>query len=131
MRRAPSTASCSTLTSVIAAALVDRGRGHKIPARPAVRDGVALGLDDGAIVCVAGKPEQLIEIAAASAQELAQLAWHCLSPRHDRESLLGRHSAGAVERALAAALDDVGSAAFRADLASMHHETQYTRLFRS
>jgi urease accessory protein len=34
-------------------------------------------------------------------------------------------------RALATPLDDVGSAAFRADLASLRHETQYTRLFRS
>jgi urease accessory protein len=34
-------------------------------------------------------------------------------------------------RALAATLDDLGSATFRADLATMHHETQYTRLFRS
>jgi urease accessory protein len=34
-------------------------------------------------------------------------------------------------RALAASLDDLGSANFRADLASMRHETQYTRLFRS
>jgi urease accessory protein len=34
-------------------------------------------------------------------------------------------------RALATALTEVGSAAFRADLASMRHETQYTRLFRS
>jgi urease accessory protein len=34
-------------------------------------------------------------------------------------------------RALATALDQVGGAAFRADLAGMHHETQYTRLFRS
>src|SRR6202000_1337975 len=30
-------------------------------------------------------------------------------------------------RALAASLDDLGSATFRADLASMRHETQYTR----
>ena len=30
-----------------------------------------------------------------------------------------------------ASLDDLGSATFRADLASMRHETQYTRLFRS
>ncbi len=30
-----------------------------------------------------------------------------------------------------ATLDDLGSAAFRSDLAAMHHETQYTRLFRS
>jgi urease accessory protein len=34
-------------------------------------------------------------------------------------------------RALAATLDNLGSATFRADLASMRHETQYTRLFRS
>ncbi len=34
-------------------------------------------------------------------------------------------------RALAASLDDLASATFRADLASLRHETQYTRLFRS
>ncbi len=34
-------------------------------------------------------------------------------------------------RALVASLDDLGGAAFRADLAGMRHETQYTRLFRS
>ncbi len=36
-----------------------------------------------------------------------------------------------AQRALTATLDDLGSATFRADLASMRHETQYTRLFRS
>ena len=30
-----------------------------------------------------------------------------------------------------ATLDDIGSASLRADLAAMHHETQYTRLFRT
>ena len=39
--------------------------------------------------------------------------------------------AATAGRALAASLDDLGSATFRADLASMRHETQYTRLFRS
>jgi urease accessory protein len=34
-------------------------------------------------------------------------------------------------RALRASLDDLGGATFRADLASLCHETQYTRLFRS
>jgi len=34
-------------------------------------------------------------------------------------------------RALRATPDDLGSATFRADLASLRHETQYTRLFRS
>jgi len=51
----------------------------------------------------------------------------------------GQHVIAALEsviadtaaRALATALDDVGSAALRADLASLRHETQYTRLFRS
>jgi urease accessory protein len=38
---------------------------------------------------------------------------------------------GIVARALAAGLDDVGGAAIAADVASMRHETQYTRLFRS
>lgn len=33
--------------------------------------------------------------------------------------------------ALTASLDDIGSASFRADIASQKHETQYTRLFRS
>ena len=36
-----------------------------------------------------------------------------------------------AQRALATKLDDVGGAAFRADIASMKHETQYTRLFRT
>ena len=36
-----------------------------------------------------------------------------------------------ASRALATALDDIGGAAFRADIASMRHERQYTRLFRS
>jgi urease accessory protein len=36
-----------------------------------------------------------------------------------------------VAPALAASLDDLGGAALAADIASMRHETQYTRLFRS
>ena len=36
-----------------------------------------------------------------------------------------------AQRALVTSLDDMGAAAFRADLASLRHETQYTRLFRS
>ncbi len=40
-------------------------------------------------------------------------------------------AAEAALRALVTALDDVGGATLRADMASMLHETQYTRLFRS
>src|SRR5579871_511232 len=36
-----------------------------------------------------------------------------------------------AKRSMAASLDDLGSTTFRADIASMRHETQYTRLFRS
>jgi urease accessory protein len=39
--------------------------------------------------------------------------------------------AATTRRALHTPLDDVGSATLRADIASMRHETQYTRLFRS
>lgn len=39
--------------------------------------------------------------------------------------------AATTKRALTAALDDAGSAVYRADIAAMRHETQYTRLFRS
>ena len=36
-----------------------------------------------------------------------------------------------ASEAMTASLDDLGSSAFRSDLASLRHETQYTRLFRS
>jgi urease accessory protein len=39
--------------------------------------------------------------------------------------------ADTAKRAAVTQLDEVGGASFRADLASMRHETQYTRLFRS
>jgi urease accessory protein len=39
--------------------------------------------------------------------------------------------AATAQRALITPLDEIGSCAFRADIASMRHETQYTRLFRS
>ena len=40
-------------------------------------------------------------------------------------------TAETARRAIMATFDDLGSATFRADLASARHETQYTRLFRS
>ncbi|MBB5752424.1 urease accessory protein UreF [Prosthecomicrobium pneumaticum] len=44
---------------------------------------------------------------------------------------LGPEVAAAVAASRGRPLDDLGGAAFRADIASMKHETQYTRLFRS
>ena len=54
----------------------------------ALRDGDGLVLDDGAIVRVAGRPEPLIEIAAADAHELARLAWH-IGNRHIDVQIVG------------------------------------------
>ena len=39
--------------------------------------------------------------------------------------------AATAARALTTPLDELGTCAFRADIAGMKHETQYTRLFRS
>ena len=39
--------------------------------------------------------------------------------------------AAATQAAITTPLDEVGGATFRADIAGMRHETQYTRLFRS
>ena len=44
---------------------------------------------------------------------------------------LGATIDAVIAEAAAATLDDLGGAALRADIASMKHETQYTRLFRS
>jgi urease accessory protein len=88
--------------------------------------------------------------AAAHGIELAPtldafaFSWACaLTSAAIRLSVVGQTDAQGVVAALAAALsaaaqsslaltlDDIGGAAFSADLASLEHETQYSRLFRS
>jgi urease accessory protein len=59
-----------------------------LPHATALKDGDGLVLEDGAIVCVAGKPEPLVEIAAQNPQELARLAWH-IGNRHVDMQVLG------------------------------------------
>src|SRR5215470_16391022 len=59
-----------------------------LPHATALKDGDGLVLDDGAIVRVAGKPEPLIEITAASAEALARLAWH-VGNRHTDMQVIG------------------------------------------
>ena len=59
-----------------------------LPQATALRDGDGLVLDDGSMVRVAGKPEPLIEISAASAQELARVAWH-IGNRHIEVQVVG------------------------------------------
>jgi urease accessory protein len=59
-----------------------------LPHATALRDGDGLVLEDGSVVRVAGKPEPLVEIAAASAHELARLAWH-IGNRHTDVQIVG------------------------------------------
>jgi urease accessory protein len=59
-----------------------------LPGPTMLHDGDGLVLDDGAIVRVAGKAEPLVEIAAASADHLARLAWH-LGNRHTDVEIAG------------------------------------------
>src|SRR5262247_4446108 len=59
-----------------------------LPHATALRDGDGLVLEDGAIVRVAGKPEPLVEIAAASPHDLARLAWH-IGNRHTDVQVAG------------------------------------------
>jgi len=53
-----------------------------------LRDGDGLVLDDGAIVLVAGAPEELIEISAHGPLDLVRLAWH-LGNRHTEVQVVG------------------------------------------
>jgi urease accessory protein len=59
-----------------------------LPQATVLRDGDGLVLDDGSIVLVSGKCEPLVEVAAASPQELARLAWH-IGNRHTDLQIVG------------------------------------------
>ena len=59
-----------------------------LPHATALKDGDGLVLEDGTIVRVAGKAEPLLEITAASPQELARLAWH-IGNRHTEVQMVG------------------------------------------
>jgi urease accessory protein len=59
-----------------------------LPKATALHDGDGLVLDDGAMVRVVGRPEPLVEIAAADAHELARLAWH-IGNRHIDVEIVG------------------------------------------
>jgi urease accessory protein len=59
-----------------------------LPRAATLRDGDGLVLDDGSIVKIVGKPEQLIEIATSSPHELARLAWH-IGNRHTEVQVIG------------------------------------------
>jgi urease accessory protein len=59
-----------------------------LPLATVLRDGDGLVLDGGDMVRVVGRPEPLIEIAAADSHELARLAWH-IGNRHVDVQIVG------------------------------------------
>jgi urease accessory protein len=59
-----------------------------LPHATVLRDGDGLVLEDGSIVRVAGKREPLVEVTAASPQQLARLAWH-IGNRHTEVEIIG------------------------------------------
>jgi urease accessory protein len=59
-----------------------------LPQAAVLKDGDGLVLDDDCVVRVVGRPEPLVEIAAADAHELARLAWH-LGNRHTEMQVAG------------------------------------------
>ena len=61
-----------------------------LPQAMALRDGDGLVLEDGGIVRVIGRPEPLVEIAAANGHDLARLAWHIGNRHVDVQLVDGR-----------------------------------------
>ena len=59
-----------------------------LPHATVLRDGDGLVLDDGAIIRVAGKPEPLVEISAASPSDLVRISWH-IGNRHADVQIVG------------------------------------------
>jgi urease accessory protein len=59
-----------------------------LPHATVLHDGDGLVLDDGSIVRVVGKPEPLVEIAAASEVDRLRIAWH-LGNRHVEVQVAG------------------------------------------
>jgi urease accessory protein len=87
-----------------------------LPQAALLRDGDGLVLDDGSIVRVVGKPEPLVEIAAASEAERLRIAWH-LGNRHvevqvagDRLRIRRDHVLEAMLRGLGATLTPIEAA---------------------
>jgi urease accessory protein len=59
-----------------------------LPQPVALHDGDGLKLDDGTMVRIVGRPEPLVEIAAADGHALARLAWH-IGNRHVDVQIIG------------------------------------------
>jgi len=97
-----------------------------LPQAVALHDGDGLMLEDGAMVRVVGRPEPLIEVAAADVHALARLAWH-IGNRHvdveivgDRLRIRRDHVIEEMLRGLGARLSPV-EAAFNPERGAYDH----------
>jgi urease accessory protein len=79
-----------------------------LPHATRLHDGDGLVLEDGAIVCVTGRPEPLLEIGAADAHQLARLAWH-LGNRHTGVQIAGERLRIRRDHVLAEMLKGLGA----------------------
>jgi urease accessory protein len=101
-----------------------------LPHAAGLHDGDGLVLGDGTMVRVAGKPEPLFEISAASPYELARLAWH-IGNRHADLEVAGStlrirrdHVLEAMLRGLGAQLTPIEAPFEPEHGAYGHHEHQ-------
>ena len=99
-----------------------------LPQAARLRDGDGRALDTGAIIRVRARPEPLAEFHAHSDAELVRIAGTSATATSRSSSAT---TASAATTSSKPTLDDRGTAIWRADLPTMRHETQYTRLFRS
>jgi urease accessory protein len=79
-----------------------------LPHAARLHDGDGLVLDSGAIVCVAGRPEPLLEVTAADPHHLARLAWH-LGNRHTDVQIVGERLRLRRDHVLAEMLRGLGA----------------------
>jgi urease accessory protein len=102
-----------------------------LPQATDLHDGDGLVLDDGTVVRIVGRPEPLVEIAAAAADVLARLAWH-IGNRHvdveiagDRLRIRRDHVIEEMLRGLGARLSPV-EAAFHPERGAYDHGHTHT-----
>jgi urease accessory protein len=79
-----------------------------LPQAAMLRDGDGLVLDDGSIVRVVGKPEPLVEIAAASEAARLAIAWH-IGNRHVEVQVVGDRLRIRRDHVLEAMLSGLGA----------------------
>lgn len=93
-------------------AVATAASGHEVPLRPAL-EAYALGF-------VANLVSAAVRLGIVGQTDGQKITAALVPSLH-----------GAAARAETATIDDLGGCALRSDLASLRHETQYTRLFRS